>query len=205
MARNCKQCKTEIDKVADCSTFYMKKGYCSIEHMAEHGLQKHKDAIAKKERKEHKARKEGLKTVRDWIKEAQKEFNRFIRLDDMGKPCISCDTPISEIEGSQGWKVGGAWDCGHYLTVGGHPELRFEPYNAHRQCKSCNAGSNKYGRKTKTVGETYRIKLIERIGIERVEWLEGPHQAKKYTIEELKAIKIKYKQKCKDLVENAND
>ena len=204
MGRKCKQCKTEIPTVKACEDFIGKKGYCSIDCMSSHGLAKAKDAIAKKERKEHKARKEGLKTVRDWIKEAQKEFNRFIRLDDMGKPCISCDTPISEIEGNQGWKVGGAWDCGHYLTVGGHPELRFEPYNAHRQCKSCNAGSNKYGRKTKTVGETYRIKLIERIGIERVEWLEGPHEAKKYTIEQLKQIKADYRLKANELQKEIN-
>lgn len=199
MGRKCKQCKTEIPTVKACDDFIGKKGYCSIDCMGKHGLAKAKEASVKRERKEHKARKEKLKTARDWTKEAQREFNRFVRLDDYGKPCISCDTPIYDIEGNQEWKVGGAWDCGHYLTVGGHPELRFERRNAHRQCKSCNAGSNKYGRKTKSVAETYRIKLIERIGLRNVEWLEGPHEAKKYTIEELKAIKLEYRAKANEL------
>jgi len=33
--------------------------------------------------------------------------------------------------------------------------------------------------------------------MERVEWLEGPHEPKKYTIEDAKEIKKLYKQKLK--------
>jgi hypothetical protein len=32
-----------------------------------------------------------------------------------------------------------------------------------------------------------------------VEWLEGPHEPKKYTIEDLKSIKETYRQKLKAL------
>ena len=187
MGRNCKQCKTEIDKVADCSTFYMKKGYCSIEHMADHGLQKHKDAATKKARVEHKEAKERIKSRGDHARDAQTEFNRFIRLRDSSLPCISC-----------GRHHQGQYHAGHYRTVGGNPELRFDEVNCHKQCSVCN------NHKSGNIVE-YRINLVSRIGLSQLEWLEGPHQAKKYTIEELKAIKIKYKQKCKDLVENAND
>jgi len=43
----------------------------------------------------------------------------------------------------------------------------------------------------------YRINLIKKIGIERVEWLEGPHPPAKWTIEELQGIISTYKQKLK--------
>jgi len=41
--------------------------------------------------------------------------------------------------------------------------------------------------------------LIEKIGLERVEWLEGPHEPKKYTIDELKGIRDLYRRKLKEL------
>ncbi|MNN92311.1 Bacteriophage Lambda NinG protein [compost metagenome] len=49
----------------------------------------------------------------------------------------------------------------------------------------------------------YRIELVKRIGTERVEWLEGPHQAQRYTIEDLKAIKAECRAKIKQLKEAA--
>jgi len=45
----------------------------------------------------------------------------------------------------------------------------------------------------------YRIELINRIGPELLGWIEGPHGPKKYTIEDLAAIKIEYKEKLKAL------
>jgi hypothetical protein len=33
---------------------------------------------------------------------------------------------------------------------------------------------------------------VKRIGQEKVDWLEGPHAPKRYTIDELKAIKADY-------------
>jgi len=164
----------------------MKKGYCSIEHMAEHGLQKHKDAAAKKERKEHKARKEGLKTRGDYAKEAQTEFNRYIRLRDGKLPCISCCRHHT-----------GQYHAGHYRTVGGHPELRFNEDNCHKQCSVCN------NHKSGNIVE-YRINLKARIGVDRIEWLEGPHEAKKYTVEQLKQIKADYRLKANELQKEIN-
>ena len=45
----------------------------------------------------------------------------------------------------------------------------------------------------------YRVNLLDKIGKEKVEWLEGPHEPKKYTCEELKEIELTYKQKLRDL------
>jgi len=57
------------------------------------------------------------------------------------------------------------------------------------QCKSCNAGSSKYARKGFTVNQSFRANLSAWEGEALVEWLEGPHEPKNYTIDDLKAIK----------------
>jgi len=199
MARKCRYCKNELPSVKDCSEPIQAKGFCTFDHAAKYGLEKARKTKEKQDKAEIKARKEKLKTKREWVKEAQTEFNRFVRLRDWGECCISCDTPIEIIESDQGWKVGGAWDCGHYLSVGSHYELRFEEDNASRQCKSCNAGSKKFAHKARSVATRYREKLIDKIGLNRVEWLEGPHKPKNYTIEDLKEIKARYRKKANDL------
>jgi len=154
--------------------------------------EKKEKAVKKKNREQ----KEGLKTKPKLTSEAQVYFNKYIRLRDSEENCISCDRHDSVIDY---FGVGGKWDCGHYLSVGSNPELRFEEDNAHRQCKSCNGGSGKYARKGRTVSEGYRIHLIERIGIERVEWLEGPHEMPNWTHDDLRQIKKKYMMKARDL------
>ena len=90
-------------------------------------------------------------------------------------------------------------DCGHFLTVGGYPELRFVEANAHAQCKSCNGGSHYYARKKVSVSDGYREGLIARIGIDIVEWLEGPHKPNQYRIEELKEMTADYRRRWKEL------
>ena len=154
-----------------------------------------RDAVeqAKQKRRDLRERKAQLKSRNDWVKEAQAEFNKFIRLRDASEPCISCG------EVNPPMLHGGQWDCGHYLSVGSHPELRFEELNAYKQCKSCNGGAGRYAGKNRTVSQQYRENLIQKIGVSLVEWLEGPHDAKHYTIDDLKEITAKYKAKCKQL------
>ena len=53
--------------------------------------------------------------------------------------------------------------------------------------------------KNKTVHERYRSTLIEWFGIELVEWLEGPHEAKHYSREELEEIAATYRRKTREL------
>lgn len=149
--------------------------------------------IASEQRIAHRAAKERAKTRGDWMKEAQKEFNAFIRARDAALPCISCgktDVP---------WTVGGSWDCGHYLSVGSHPELRFEELNAHKQCKSCNGGAGKFSRKNFIVSQQYTERLIMKIGQKDVDWLNGPHEAAHLSIDDLKAIRAEYKLKLKQI------
>lgn len=138
------------------------------------------------ERKADRAKREKLKTRSDWMKEAQREFNRFIRLRDAGMRCICCARNLGEDE------PGGAYDAGHYRSVGSAPHLRFDERNVHAQRKQC----NRYG-----AGRAvdYRIGLIGRIGKEAVEALEADQIPRKYTIEELKQIRDTYRAKAREL------
>lgn len=142
-------------------------------------------AIDQRERREIQVRKEKLKSRSDHMRECQVVFNEWIRLRDAELPCVSC-----------GRHHEGQYHAGHYRTVGAHPELRFEPLNVWKQCAPCN--NHKSGDIV-----NYRIELVRRIGLERVEWLEGPHEAQRYTIEELKAIKAECRAKIKQLKEAA--
>lgn len=128
------------------------------------------------------ALKEKVKTRREWMADLQRVFNRFIRLRDQDKPCISCGRFHS-----------GKYDAGHYLSVGGHPELRFHEDNVHRQCVPCN--QHKSGNSIE-----YRLGLIERIGIERVEFLERKdHPPLKLSADDIKDLIRFYKAKIKEL------
>jgi hypothetical protein len=88
--------------------------------------------------------------------------------------------------------IGGGYDCGHYRSVGSAPHLRFDERNAHAQRKQCNRWGS--GRAV-----DYRIGLIKRIGLEKVEALESDQTVKKYTIDDLKSIISAYKAKFKAL------
>ena len=150
---------------------------------------------AKAKRKWVREQKERIKPRNQWLKEAQAAFNKFIRTRDKHEPCICCGQWGSD----EAWKPGGQWDAGHYLSVGSHPELRFDEANCHKQLKSCNAGEGKYSHKRRTVSEEYRERLIEKIGQAEVERLEGPNEAKHYSIEDFKEIKAYYNAKTGNL------
>ena len=150
--------------------------------------QKARKSLAQVERIEIKVRKEKLKSRAEHLREAQAAVNEFIRLRDAHLPCISCDSIPSDHD----LFTGSRWDAGHYRSVGSCPELRFEPLNIHRQCVKCN-------RNLSGNAVEYRIRLVLRIGVERVAWLEGPHPARKYTVEEIKAIKADYRAKTREL------
>lgn len=143
---------------------------------------KARKALAELGRKELKESKEKIKTRAEHMKDAQTAFNAWVRARDAGLPCISCGT-TADIQ----------YAAGHFRSAGGHPELRFDPLNVHLQCnRNCNMA------KSGNLGP-YRIELIKRIGQEKVDWLEGPHEPKRYTIDDLKAIKAHYRAMTREL------
>ncbi|HVM91752.1 MAG TPA: recombination protein NinG [Terriglobales bacterium] len=143
-----------------------------------------KEARAKREeRKSIRQALEKAKTRGQHLKELQAAFNAFIRARDAGLPCISCDRPAT-------WD--GQWHASHYRSVGSTPELRFSPLNVHKACSICNNFlSGNIG--------SYRPRLIAKIGLEQVEWLEGEHPPLKLTIPEIVELKAHYRAEVRRL------
>jgi predicted nucleic acid-binding Zn ribbon protein len=117
-------------------------------------------------------------TAASYTKNAQRAFNRYIRIRDSNRPCIVHGDACTST----------SFDCGHYRSIGSMPALRFNTRNAHRQCSSSNQGSHKFARWERSVQGLYRDGLVARYGDEYVTWLDGPHQGKQYKIPDLLRI-----------------
>jgi hypothetical protein len=114
-------------------------------------------------------------TLPKLIKKAEKVFNAYIRKRDADLPCISCGRHCEY------------YDAGHYVPVKGSSYLRFHEWNVNKECKGCN-GFDEFH----LIG--YRKNLIEKIGIDAVNWLEDNRRViKKWSRSELEEIIKKYK------------
>lgn len=111
---------------------------------------------------------------------AQKAFNAYVRARDYGSPCISCGK-MTELQ------------AGHYRSVGAAPELRFDEMNVHGQCQRCNVdlGGNRAG---------FRVGIVAIYGQNVLDSLDGHHQAKHYTVSQLKDIRARYASKAAELI-----
>ncbi|MGY6772123.1 recombination protein NinG [Gallibacterium sp. ZY190522] len=191
MAKASKQYKCKV-----CGTYYTKtvsslQKVCSVEcaiKLSKEQARKKREKLDKQARLESKKRlsalKEENKTKGQLIKEAQEAVNRYIRVRDENKECISCGKPlVSE-------RLGGGFDAGHYRSRGSSPHLRFYTLNIHGQCKRCNRhlGGNYH---------EYRVGLIERLGIKKVEEIEADNRERKYTEEDLRRIKRIFNKKTR--------
>jgi len=142
--------------------------------------------VSKREKAFKSDLRQKLKTLSDYEAEAKKSFQKWVRLRDAGKPCISCNNPNpKDISG------------GHYFPAGVYSGLIFDERNCHLQCNSyCNmylSGNL----------SAYRIGLVNRYGKEFVEGLEDDSiklRNYKYTKDELVAIKKKYDDNIKSLI-----
>jgi hypothetical protein len=159
---------------------------CAADWSAKVAAQK----AARANREERKSLREALEKAKargTHLKELQAVFNQWIRLRDAGQPCIAC-----------GRYHQGQNHAGHYRSVGSCPELRFEPDNVHLSCQPCNVHLS---------GNLipYRINLVKKIGLARVEWLEGPHSPKKLTLPEILEMKAEYRGKVRELKKAATN
>lgn len=186
--RKCRVCKTPF------ITFSSLECWCSLDCgliVAQKALSKKKAREAAEVRQNDRKRREALKTIPELKREAQRAFNAFIRERDRqaGHPCISSGRPLN-------WN-GNDVDAGHYRSTGSADHLRFNEDNCHAQSKQ----DNRFG-----AGRAveYRINLIKRIGLERVEALEADNAIVKWTREDLIAIKKLYQEKLKELQKAPN-
>ena len=153
---------------------------CAIELKRQKGIK----AEAKAERKVDLLRKKvfyanDLKTRKA---AAKKACHDYIRLRDVGNKCICCAKEMT-----------GQIHAGHYLESGNNPQIRFDEDNIHSQKAQCNTfqGGN---------SDDYRGNLIKKIGLERVERLDGMRGGTvKRTCEDYKTIEYYYKGKIKEL------
>ena len=172
----CKNCKEKFEPKQ------FNRKFCYKDKCIDAYFEYLKKEAAKKWNKEKKIRKEKLKTVQDLIKEAQIVFNKYIRLRDKNTPCISCRNPVPK-------KI----NAGHYISSGKSKFLTFNEDNVHLQCEYCN--TYLHGNLVE-----YRINLINKIGIDKVKYLEDQrHVIKKYTRQELIDIIDKYKENIKKM------
>lgn len=136
---------------------------------------------AKTLKRERQAGLAKLKRRADYFKETQAALNKWIReVRDAGRPCISC-----------GRHHQGQNHAGHMLSRGSHPNLALVENNIALQCMPCNVhlSGNQLA---------FRRGLVERIGLEAVEELEADQTPRKYTIEQLQAMKADYMNRIKE-------
>jgi hypothetical protein len=156
--------------------------------LAEAVVAKSKAKRAKEERMFERASRKVLKQKIDALKplsyyagKAQAAVNAYRRALLADEPCISC-----------GRHHQGQYHAGHFVSRGASPALRYTHENIWKQCQPCN---------TALSGNllNYRKALVERIGIEKVEWLEGPHELPHWKREDYQRIEAEHKQLLKDL------
>ena len=174
----------------DCIAQYANKKYQKVKQVKQYHVKVAANKKVKASNKAHAERKKAFKDNDKPLREkaAQSSCNAYIRKRDAGEPCLSCKGKVN----FNSYIGGSGVNAGHYKSRGGHPALRFEELNIHVQCFRCNVHLSGNI-------ENYRINLIDKIGLDKVEWLEGPHEPKKYTCEQLKQIELTYKQKLSNL------
>lgn len=175
--KTCKQCKTPF--------MPQRMGQKACSPLCALGLAQSDRAKAehKAQIRETKARKDAIKTRGQLAKEAQAEVNRYVRLRDRHLGCVSCDKPAT-------WD--GQWHASHFRSVGAASAVRFNLWNIHKACSVCNhhLSGNIAG---------YLPRLIERIGAEKVAWIEQQNQIVRYDIEYLKRVKQVFKKRANRL------
>lgn len=140
--------------------------------------------IARKaERETTRKRKEAIKPRSKWLKEAEREVNRYVRLRDRHLGCVSCDRPAS-------W--GGQWHASHFRSVGAASAVRYCLWNIRKSCSICNNW------KSGNLSD-YEPRLRALIGDDRVDWLRAQNQIVTYSVEYLKRLKRVFAKKANRL------
>jgi len=185
---NCKSYKEAISGLLVPAGFFC-DSKCAYEYGTKNTkklLDKSKKDSQAKQKQRDKTKKERLKTASDYIKEAQVAVNKYIRIRDKYKPCVSCDNNREHKIALSGHR----YDAGHYRSRGAASHLRFNVLNIRKQCVRCN-------RELSGNVVEFRKGLIAWLGADRVEQLENDNAPKKFTVDYLKRIKSIFTKKYK--------
>jgi len=153
--------------------------WCSVDCAVEISRDKQERA----RRKDLRQRRSALKTRSELAKEAQQAFNLYIRTRDFELPCISCKRPNDGQHQRH---------ASHYRSVGAASQLRYCTANVHASCQTCN-------RHLSGNILEYRINLIEKIGLEKVEEMENNNEVRKYDPEYLRRLKTIFARRARHL------
>lgn len=166
--KKCRYCKEKFTPFNSLQPFCF-KNECITKH--------NKTTLEKKKAKAKKEFKENDKST--LLKLAQTVVNKYIRLRDLNKPCISCghlgDRQIH---------------AGHYRPMGNNQQLRFYTLNIFVQCSICN------NYKSGNLAE-YRMSLIKKLGIKKVEEIEANQKRGNYSVEYLQKLIKVFRKKIK--------
>lgn len=159
---------------------------CSLKCSTKVGSRKRQEAKA--DRKATKAKLEALEPLSKFEKRAEKEVNRYVRLRDHAQGCISCHLPA-------GWD--GQWHASHFRSVGAASAVRFNLWNIHKGCVSCNRwkGGN--------IAE-YEPQLALRIGQEKIDWLKAQNQVVRYSRDYLERLRAVFAKRNRRLEKRVN-
>lgn len=125
------------------------------------------------EKQQVKKRKQALKTIGQLEEECRRIVQAIARIRDRDDGCISCHMPAD---------YGGAWHGSHFRSHGGCSSLQFHLWNIHKACAQCNL------HKSGNIAE-YRPRLVEKIGADRVEWLESQPKSMRFSRDYLNRFK----------------
>jgi len=167
---------------------------CSIDCAIKHAENKkvaleHKRKVI--EKREHKKALEAIKRPQEWFNECKAIAQKYARVRDYADGCISCD------KGANWW---GQWHGSHFRPAGNNKAVALNLWNIHKSCSECN--NHKSGNLV-----DYQDKLINKIGLDKVEWLKSQTHAYKFDVDYLKKykrvigkrLKRLEKAKCKEL------
>ena len=153
MSKNCKVCKTlftpRMPLACVCSPV------CALS-LARSKRGKAEKVAQVKERKADAIKREAQKRPSELEAECRAIVQKIARIRDRNDGCISCHMPANYT---------GAWHGSHFRPAGNNAAVQFHLWNIHKSCAQCNLfkGGNL---------SAYRPRLVEKIGSDRVEWLE---------------------------------
>lgn len=174
--KKCKCCPTKFTPRNSLQTVCSPKCAIQLANQLSDRKQKRQEKAL---RDDLRLRREKLKGVSEWQKEAQVAFNRYIRWRDFNKDCVSCGGALQH---SGNYTTGSAVDASHYRSRGAASHLKFNLFNVHSACTRCN-------RQLSGNAVEYRIRLIKRIGLSLVEQVEADNTPRKFDIDYLKRVK----------------
>ena len=146
---------------------------CAIQHAAK-AREKKAKAAQQEEKRQDRAKRESLKKISELEEECRKIVQHIARIRDRNDECISCELPAN-------WD--GQWHGSHFRSHGACSALQFNLWNIHKSCWICN---KLYSGRI----DQYEVKLVKKVGQERVDWLKSQNAVTRNSREYLGRFKV---------------